>query len=65
MIKISNYYFKLDYVGLTHPILVPFLARGEMAGWKILNAIERVLQSHEQISIHRPVHINVVQVKKS
>lgn len=38
------------------------MPRGEMAGWKILQCVQRVLQSHEEISIHRPVHMNVVQV---
>ena len=33
-----------------------------MAGWKILEATLRVLQSHQHISVHNPVHINVVQV---
>ena len=57
------FFFQLDYVGLDRPILVPFMPQGEMAGWKVMSAVERVLQSYQEINIQRPVHINVVQVR--
>lgn len=56
---------EIDYIGLklNAPILVSFRNAGEMDGWTMMRAIQRVLQSNQSIDMKDPLSITFSQLR--